>query len=100
MLKKPKPIFEYIIYGYFKSLAASREGSFIMRKIRPDEASKSDHAHQILTPFESDIFNVADKMPSFHRLFKPDQKAFTVGRALSRDDQSKMPQLPTPQGQH
>ena len=100
MLKKPTTIFEYITYGYFESLAATREGSYIMGKIRPDEASRSDHAHQLSTSGKSDIIEMAEKMPLFYRLFKPDEKALAVGRVLSRDDQSELLQLPTPQGQH
>ena len=38
MLKKPKTIFEYMTYGYSESLAATREGSYIMGKIRPDRS--------------------------------------------------------------
>ena len=45
MLKKPRIIFEYMTYGYFENLAATREGSYVMGKNRPDEASRSDHAH-------------------------------------------------------
>ena len=64
------------------------------------EASRSDHAHQLSTSGKSDIIEMAEKMPIFYRLFKPNQKAFAVGRVLSRDDQSELLQLPTPQGQH